>query len=102
MHQRHSPPPRRSLTRREILQLGGSSLVGLSLVDLLAARAASPPAPRGFPRPVRSVLLVFLPGGPSHLDTFDPKPDAPIEVRGSFGSIETSVAGIRFCEHLPL
>jgi uncharacterized protein (DUF1501 family) len=103
MHQRHSPSTSRPLTRREVLQLGGAGFLGLSVVDLLAARAAgATAAPGGFPRPVRSVLLVFLPGGPSHLDTFDPKPDAPLEVRGPLGSIETSVAGVRFCEHLPL
>jgi hypothetical protein len=54
------------------------------------------------PAAARSVLLIDLFGGPSHLDTFDPKPDAPAEIRGEFGTIATSVTGLRVCEHLPL
>ena len=49
----------------------------------------------------KSVLLMFLTGGPCQLDTFDPKPDAPAEVRGPFGSIETKLVGVRFAELLP-
>src|SRR6185369_9799400 len=48
-----------------------------------------------------SCILIWLDGGPSHLDTFDPKPDAPSEVRSQFKAIPTSVAGIQVCEHLP-
>src|SRR5439155_18337911 len=50
----------------------------------------------------KAVILFWLSGGPSHLDTLDPKPDAPSEVRGPFSSIATSVPGVRVCEHLPL
>src|SRR5206468_7362244 len=56
---------------------------------------------RAAPRRPRSCILVYLLGGPSHLDTFDLKPDAPAEVRGPFRPIATSVPGLRICEHLP-
>lgn len=79
-------------TRRRFL--ASSALAGLALGHALPA---SPPRPS---RPVRSCILVFFYGGPSHLDTFDPKPDAPAEVRGAYQSIATSVPGIRVCEHL--
>ena len=52
-------------------------------------------------KPIRACILVFYYGGPSHLDTFDLKPDAPAEVRGEFKPIATSVPGVRVCEHLP-
>ena len=52
-------------------------------------------------RPIRSCILIFYYGGPSHIDTYDMKPNAPAEIRGQFGSIATSVPGIRVCEHLP-
>ena len=93
----------RRMHRREVLQLGCSSLLGLSLNDVLAAAPSTALADstrRG--RHIRSVVLVFLPGGPSHLDTFDPKPGAPAEFRGTFHAINTSVPGVQFCEHLPL
>ena len=51
--------------------------------------------------PIRSCILIFYYGGPSHIDTFDMKPNAPAEIRGQFGSIATSVPGLRVCEHLP-
>src|SRR6185437_9139587 len=66
------------LTRRALLQIGASSLLGLSLADLLRLRAAGS-APNGS---ARSVLFVWLWGGPAHLDTWDPKPAAPLEFRG--------------------
>jgi hypothetical protein len=49
----------------------------------------------------KAVILIWLSGGPSHLDTWDPKPDAPAEVRGPFRSVATGVPGVRVCEHLP-
>jgi hypothetical protein len=84
------------ITRRELLQAGYSGLLGLGLPALLAARAAD-----RHERPARSVILVFLTGAPSHIDTFDLKPEAPAEVRGSFRPIATRVPGVQFCEHLP-
>src|SRR5215213_8756795 len=88
-------------SRRDFLHLGVLSCFGLSLTDLFrlrAARAADVKAKS--PRDV-SCILIWLDGGPSHLDTFDPKPDAPAEVRGDFKPIGTAVAGIQICEHLP-
>ena len=84
-----------TLSRRSFLQVGASSVLGLSLVDRLAlpARAES--------RKPKSVVLLWLWGGPSHLDTFDPKPSAPLEFRGPFSTIPTRITGIRFCELFP-
>jgi uncharacterized protein (DUF1501 family) len=87
-------------SRRWFLQTGLAGLAGLSLSDLLRRRAAA--AKAGGPTRKTAVVLFWLSGGPSHLDTWDPKPDAPAEVRGPFGSIPTAVPGIRVCEHLPL
>src|SRR5579862_8343949 len=86
----------RALTRRHWLQLGGVSLLGLSLPHLLRADGARP-APIA-----RSCVLFVLHGGPSQLDVWDMKPDAPAEVRGEFQPIATSVPGMQICEHLPL
>ncbi len=86
------------LTRRELVQVGCSTALGLGLSTLLARRSRA--AESGTPR-ARSVLFLFLFGGPSHLDTFDPKPEAPDECRGEFRPIETSVPGVQICEHLP-
>jgi hypothetical protein len=71
-------------------------LLGLGLPGLLGSRGQASEVRRP-----KSVILVFLTGAPSHLDTFDMKPDAPPEVRGEFQSIATSVPGLRVCEHLP-
>jgi hypothetical protein len=87
------------LTRRDVLEIGYSTALGTGLAALSGGRSwgAEPaPAPRA-----KSVLFVFLFGGPSHLDTFDPKPQAPDEFRGEFRPIDTSVAGVQICEHLP-
>ena len=81
------------LTRREWLRRGGLGLFGLP--GLANARTA-PVRQRA-----RSVLLVFTGGGVSQLDTFDPKPDAPEEIRGEFRTIPTATVGTRVCEHLP-
>ncbi len=88
-----------SSTRRWFLRAGLSGIAGLSAGQLLGlqARAALP----GKSREPKSVILFWLSGGPSHLDMWDPKPDAPSEIRGPFGTIATNVPGVRFCEHLP-
>src|SRR6185436_8011319 len=85
------------ITRRGFLQLGVLGSLGLSLADLFRLRAGSA-APMA---KAQSCILIWLDGGPSHLDTFDPKPEAPSEVRSVFNAIPTSVPGIRICEHLP-
>jgi uncharacterized protein (DUF1501 family) len=86
------------LTRRAFLEVGASTVLGLSLADLLRcqARAGTPAA-----GPAKSVLLLWLWGGPAHLDTWDPKPDAPLEFRGPFSPIATAVPGTRICELFP-
>jgi hypothetical protein len=92
-----------SATRRWFLQAGLGGVAGLSAARLLQlqAQAASPDTiGRGrFDR--KNVILFWLSGGPSHIDMWDPKPNAPAEVRGPFGTIPTSVPGVRFCEYLP-
>src|SRR3954452_16819904 len=91
------------ISRRELLRVGGLSVLGLSLPDLLRAEVARPrDRVHGstFGR-AKNVLFVWLQGGPPQHETFDPKPDAPAEIRGEFRPIATNVPGIRFCELLP-
>lgn len=95
------------IKRRDLLQIGALTALGLSLPGWLRARAAqaastapgSPP-PKTAKQDVACILL-FMEGGPSHLDTFDPKPDAPQEIRGPFKAIRTNVTGVYLSEHLP-
>src|SRR5262245_58583036 len=87
------------LTRRRLLQIAGGSL-GLSLGGLLRARAAAAPALSPL-KPLRSCILIFYYGGPSHLETFDLKPDAPTDTRSQFAPISTTVPGLQISEHLP-
>jgi uncharacterized protein (DUF1501 family) len=84
--------------RRTLLQVGAIASAGLTLPDLVRLRATS-----GASEAARSrqAILVFLPGGPSHYETFDPKPEAPLEIRGPFGPIATSVPGLAISETLP-
>src|SRR5689334_6454340 len=75
-------------------------LAGLSVPGLLRQRAWA--ASVGKPvREPKSVILLWMAGGPSQIDTWDPKPDRPLENRGPFGTIPTSIPGVRFCEYLP-
>ena len=87
------------VSRRNFLKIGALGAGGLLLPQILRAQAESgtskPPGHKG-------VIMIFLPGGPSHQDMFDLKMDAPPEIRGEFKPIKTSVPGIEFCEHLPL
>lgn len=85
------------LSRRQILQIGSLSLFGLSLPRVLAAQADQPAADR---KDVNCIVL-WMGGGPSNIDTFDMKPDAPVEYRGEFNPIPTNVSGLDVCEHLP-
>src|SRR5438270_1509385 len=84
-------------SRRALLQLGGLTWLGLTLPRFLEARAQADTAPARRPRDsaIKSCILIFYYGGPSHLDTWDLKPHAPGEVRGEFRPIATSVPGIR-------
>lgn len=84
------------LSRRDFLTVGGLALGGLTLPQLLAAEAHA-----GVRKNHKAVIMVFLPGGPSHHDMFDMKPDAPADIRGEFKPIKTNVSGIEICEHMP-
>ena len=86
-------------SRRWFLQTGLAGVAGLSFPGLLRCRAEGTAATRASRK---AVILIWLSGGPSQLDTWDPKPDAPSEVQGPFRSIATRVPGVRVCEHLPL
>ncbi len=89
------------ITRRELMQVGAISSLGLGLTlpRVLQAESASGGVPDG---PAKSVILINLLGGPSHLDMFDMKPNAPVEIRGEFQPIDTSLPGLQICEHMPL
>ncbi len=89
--------PRYGFDRRHFLRVGAAGVVGACVP--LAGRMASG-ADADAAR-ARSVLIVLLSGGPSQLDTLDPKPDAPAEVRGEFSAIKTTIPGVTVCEHLP-
>ncbi len=84
------------ISRRSFLRVGSLSALGLTLPRFLQAKAASSNT-----KDV-SCILLWLQGGISHIDSFDPKPDAPAEVRGEFGVIDTNVAGIKLCDPLPM
>src|SRR4051794_35394559 len=87
------------LDRRAFLVAGGLSFFGLDLAGG-TARAAGVSELDG-QRAARSAILLWLSGGASHIDTWDMKPDAPAEYRGTFRPVATSAPGIRLCEHLP-
>src|SRR5262249_17987852 len=95
------------LTRREVLRVGGLGFTGLLWSDWLRSRAGANGATQvnraaaGRFGQARSCILIFNYGGPSHLDTFDLKPDAPQEIRGEFQPQATRVPGIAITEHLP-
>ena len=85
------------MSRRSWLQIGGLALGGMALPDILRAEAESgDTAGRA-----KGIIMVVLPGGPSHLDMYDLKPDAPSEIRGEFQPIATNVPGIDICELMP-
>src|SRR5262249_16320204 len=87
------------LTRREVLRVGGLSMfAGLSLPQWLQAEAAAPPRQKAS---ARAIILVNLLGGPSPIDMFDMKPDAPPQIPRDFPPIATSVPGLQICELLP-
>src|SRR5688572_5532903 len=91
------------VSRRELLRVGGLSALGLTLPALIesqAARARASVAGSSFGR-AKNVLFLWLQGGPPQHETFDPKPDAPAEIRGEFAPIQTNVPGIQFSELLP-
>lgn len=93
------------MKRRSYLKLGLAGLAGGSFLDLLALRAANASGASSgntsASKPPCSCILIWMDGGPTHFETFDPKPDAPAEIRGDFSPINTNVPGIQICELLP-
>src|SRR5213594_980786 len=86
------------ISRRSFLKAGGLALGGLALSDLLRLRAEGAVVSEGRGR---SVIMICLGGGPSHVDTYDMKPEAPAEIRGEFRPIKTNVPGMELSEMLP-
>src|SRR5687767_12699555 len=86
------------LSRRQLLQIGALGLGGLSLSSLFAARAAA--ATKGLTTG-KSVIFLFQQGGPSQFETFDPKPEAPVEIRTVTGTVPTPLPGVRFGDTMP-
>src|SRR4051795_11264402 len=84
------------LSRRNFLKIGGLAMGGMALPQILQAESQL-----GIRQSHKAVIMIFLPGGPSHQDMFDLKMDAPSEVRGEFKPIRTNVNGIQICEHMP-
>jgi len=95
----HSDRTCACITRRDFLRVGALGLGGLTLADLLRLQAQGALSDRAS---AKAVIMVWLSGGPSHHDTYDLKPNAPVEIRGEFKSIQTRVPGMDICEHMPL
>ena len=89
------------VSRRDFLQVGAFG-AGLTLADLLRLRSARAAGTKQPSRSNRAAIMIYLPGGPSHIDTYDLKPDAPKDFRGEFKPIATNVPGVSICEHFPL
>ena len=90
-------PITEAVDRRNFLKVGALTLGGLSLADLLRLEAHANSAATG-----KSVIFVYLPGGPSHIDLYDMKPDAPVEIRGEFAPIRSTIPGLDLCELMPM
>lgn len=96
-------PQHENYSRRTMLQVGSVGLLGLGINHLAALREARAALPWGASEgKARSVIFIFLSGGLSQHDSFDPKPEAPANIRGEFASIPTQTPGLHICEHLPL
>jgi rhodanese-related sulfurtransferase len=88
-------------SRRDFLQIGAFG-AGLTLADMLRGGTAHAAAKKQPSRSRKAAIMIYLPGGPSHMDMYDLKPDAPAEFRGEFKAIDTNVPGVQICEHMPL
>ncbi len=93
--------PAVDFSRRSIIQAGAIGLLGLGMNHLTGLRALGASASKPAPARAKSVIYIFLSGGLAQHESFDLKPDAPIEVRGEFKAIRTKTAGVQICEHLP-
>ena len=89
------------VSRRNFLQVGAFG-AGLTLAGALRVQAAKKESAPGKPTKLKSAIFVYLGGGPSHMDMYDPKPDAPAEYRGEFAAIDTNVPGVQLSEHFPM
>jgi hypothetical protein len=91
------------VSRRELLQVGGLGFLGVTLADWFRGQQTAAAQSTSTSRPGRdlSCIFLFLSGGPSHLETFDPKPGAPVDIRGPYGVIPTNVPGLHISELLP-
>jgi hypothetical protein len=89
------------ITRRGFLQIGAFG-AGLTLTDMLRSRAAAGTGGGSRTSSPKAAIMIYLPGGPSHMDMYDLKPNAPMEYRGEFRPIATNVSGVQICEHFPL
>src|SRR5262245_40268676 len=94
------PEDHPAIGRRHLLQVGGLGLIGTGLADLLRLEAQAAGGTT-FPARAKAVVFIFQSGGPSQHETFDPKPEAPAGIRGDYGTTQTRLSGIRFCEYLP-
>src|SRR5438552_3547334 len=92
---------RGTVSRRDALRVGALALGGVTLADVLRLRGRAGEGARESGARAKSVIMIWLRGGASHIDSFDMKPDAPAEVRGEFRPISTNVPGIEVCEYLP-
>jgi len=90
-----------TMNRRELLCVGGLTALGLGTADLARLQAQSAEQSPATKQRAKSVVFVFLFGGPSHIDLWDMKPKAAVEIRGEFNPAATNVPGIQLCEHLP-
>lgn len=101
MKQKNLSPAMSPITRRDALQAGAIGLLGLSSVDVSAWRAQAAETGTPLQKP-KAVIYLFLTGGPSQHDTFDMKPNGPVDYKGEFDPISTNTPGIEICEHMPL
>jgi hypothetical protein len=90
------------VSRRDALKIGTLGIAGFSLAGLLQGRAEAAAAGVSSAGKAKTLIMIHLSGGPSHVDSWDPKPDAPAEVRGEFKTINSNVAGIQLGEHYPM
>src|SRR5207248_4911381 len=90
-----------AISRRNFLKIVAFG-AGLTPADMLRQRSMGNAPAAGTPTANKAAIMIYLPGGPSHMDMYDLKPDAPVEYRGEFRPIQTNVPGVQICEHMPM